>query len=106
MHLVLLQAGRGVNLVDDGLLILEIVAANVEERSIVGIAHQAAKRADGHEFTPTLAVLDDAANAEGVAFDGDDLADVMAVIGAREKVVDNDVVGGGEGASGDEGEGA
>src|SRR5579884_181160 len=106
LYLILAEARSCQNLLPDEVLVFQVIAFDVEERGVVGIAHERAEGVDGKELAASFAVLDDAADAEWVVLDFDGVADAMSMIGAGKDVVYDDVVWTLKWASGDEDEGA
>ena len=80
------------DLIPDQLFVCRVVALEIEERGIVFGAVERAEGANRDKFAAPLAVLDDAADTEGVVEDLDGVTDVIAVIPAGSVVVDDDVV--------------
>ncbi len=97
------HAGGG----EDGLanLVLifgRVVGSEVEHGGLALGAGDLAHGVDGEELAAAFAVLDDAADAEGMVEDGDGVADLFA---GGSVVVEDDVVWALKRAAGDEGEG-
>ena len=81
-----------VDLIADQILVRGVIGLEVEERRIVLRAIEGAEGMDGNEFAAALAVLDDAADTEGVIEDLHGVADVVALVAAGGVVVNDDVV--------------
>src|SRR5271165_2157240 len=71
LDLVEAEARRGLDFLADQLLVLKVITFDIESRSIVGIAYQRSESTNGQENSASLAVLDDAADAEGMIHDLD-----------------------------------
>src|SRR5271163_3121367 len=84
------------------LLVVRIVASEVEKRGVVRITHQAAQGADLQELAAAFAMLHDAADPKLMAQYRNHLANVMAAIGTREIIVHNYVVRSLKGSPGNE----
>ncbi len=67
-------------------------ALHVEERGVVFRTQQSTQGPDGQELAATLAVLDDAADAEGVVEDRNDVAHAVALAAAGKEIIHDHVV--------------
>ena len=72
------------------LVLRRVLRTEVEDGGFALGAGEGAHGVDGDELAAALAVLDDAADTEGVVEDGEDVADFFA---GADVVVDDDVVG-------------
>ncbi len=74
------------------LLVLKVIALHEEERGVVLRAHQCAQGPDGQELAPAFAVLDNAADAEGLIEDGIAVAHGIVLAGAGKVIIHDHIV--------------